>query len=99
MSYQNRQNLLSNQQTHIDQLQDQVSKLEADLKAAGEARDDSERDKKLATYNDLRAKSKALDTELLQYERCDPAKLAEVEQQAKTCAKAAERWTDNLFEL
>ena len=99
MAYSNRQNMLQNQQQHIDQLTDQISKLEADIKTAGEARDDSDRDARIATYNDLRAEAKTLETELLQYERCDPAKLKEVEEDTKVCNKAAERWTDNLFEL
>ena len=82
MAYQNRQNLLQNQTTHLDELKSQIEKAEADIKAAEESRKAAsgydDREALLAKFTELSAKSQQLATELSKFERCDPEKLEKV---------------------
>eukprot|EP00736_Rhodelphis_marinus_P002498 Rmarinus@m.7798 len=58
-----------------------------------------ERTTKLKRMNELQTENEVMASEIEKRSEFDPEKLAELQQLRETCVLAANRWTDNLFEL
>ena len=67
---------------------------------ANEDQDEGQsRDVLMEKLKGLKQKNDVLKKEMLQYEKCDPARLQEMKVDTKICKDACDRWVDNIFIL
>ena len=90
--------------THISENEAQIAKLKEQIeaeKALRSAETDGEQNRQelVEEHKQLTGVKRELREEIRIYEKCDPEKLEQVSARVKTCQEAANRWTDNLFEL
>ncbi|KAI9281017.1 meiotic nuclear division protein 1 [Sporodiniella umbellata] len=94
-------------QTKLDTLQKQVeqeketkARLEAEVEKAKESRKETEeRESLLKELEELKATHQALQTELATYQDNDPVLHAKKEKAAQVAKEAANRWTENIWEI
>ena len=97
--------MITNIDTKLTEVKETIEKTSKDLevetqkRTSEESKDEQYREKLVAEYNALKARNKELKDDLRQYEKCDPKKLEELKAKTKVCKDAANRWTDNLYEI
>lgn len=71
------------------------------IKTENEAREDpdNKRPEKQETITKLKQELASLQSKIQTWERTDPKKVESLQKQEKEAKDAANRWTDNLFEL
>lgn len=60
---------------------------------------DNKRPTKIEQIQKLKKDSSEVDNQIAVFQRTDPKKVEELQKQVKVAKDAANRWTDNLFEL
>lgn len=77
----------------------EITKWSNKLETAREERKDSEREKDLGGIQTLQAQIDEIQGKISGFEGCDPEKYKEYQQGLQVAKDAAERWTDNVFQI
>ena len=102
--FQTRKNLIGNMDKHISENEEAIAKIKEQIQAEREKRaaapeEGPSRQDLQEESKELTVKKKEITEGLRIYETCDPVKLERIRKKVKTCKEAANRWTDNLFEI
>lgn len=95
-----RQNKLNSLEQKLTEVRQKRRQLDQQLAEAAVGREEcKDREALLRDLAARRQQVSQLDAELLQYKDCDPAALEELRQQTHVATEAANRWTDNIFNI
>ncbi|CDW84744.1 UNKNOWN [Stylonychia lemnae] len=99
--YQSRQNLIDNITNHQQTLDKDIEEIEAKIQMEKNSRisNDGEREQMMKELEELRKDNQQVVAKLKLYEKCDPEKLKEINENKKKCHQGMVRWTDNLYEI
>jgi len=95
-----RKRKLADLEEKLEQARKRRQEVEKQVEDAGEGRQDSEERSQLLTDLAARRQQRAqLDAEVAQYKDCDPEALKALQKEGDTALEAANRWTDNIFNI
>ncbi|XP_037081427.1 meiotic nuclear division protein 1 homolog [Pollicipes pollicipes] len=95
-----RQHKLAGLEEQLAQLRQKRHTVEAQLAEAAVGREeDDERGQLLKDLAGRRQERARLDAEIAKYKDCDPEALEAMRQQSRIAIEAANRWTDNIFNI
>eukprot|EP00761_Pharyngomonas_kirbyi_P003153 gb/GECH01003157.1/.p1 GENE.gb/GECH01003157.1/~~gb/GECH01003157.1/.p1 ORF type:complete len:206 (+),score=55.33 gb/GECH01003157.1/:1-618(+) len=97
---QTRQNRLDKLKAELEELEERQGSLNEQIKDASVGKESGEdRTEKLQKYSELRKEIAKLDEELQKYKDFDPEVMDQIDDITKTSLEAANRWTDNIFNI
>uniref|UniRef100_H2ZBQ0 Meiotic nuclear division protein 1 homolog n=1 Tax=Ciona savignyi TaxID=51511 RepID=H2ZBQ0_CIOSA len=84
----------------LDKLRKKLTTTNENVEAAQSLRKASkERENLVEELTELQTKKAKLETEITKYKDCDPEVINELQKEATIAKEAANRWTDNIFNL